>query len=268
VVVYASRPVRAALEAAAAHVGSGVPLRSDGDIVRFGTDPLGVQVFAADEGRGGAAAAVIREVASACGVPLVLVRVGPRACPGPGRARAPAAGDPSLAVERARLAAWRLHHRATRRPAPAPFVYCCYGGAHTSVVCAAIHLGRLPSGRTPSAREIASIDGFDAKPPLPSGRLVGVDDAGSPVCVIGAGPLWRRVEGIASNLFAYWESRPVVVATLGRASALTRVGGILSHRLLPRAAFGRHLAAEGVRRCYPRLVDLVRRARRKPFCAP
>ena len=39
--------------------------------------------------------------------------------------------------------------------------YCCYGGAHTSVTCASIHLGYLPDDRVPEAREFWAVPFYD-----------------------------------------------------------------------------------------------------------
>ena len=43
-------------------------------------------------------------------------------------------------------------------------IYSCYGGAHSSVVASAIHLGYLPMNRIPTEDEILSIPYYDQSP--------------------------------------------------------------------------------------------------------
>lgn len=158
------------------------------------------------------------------------------------------------------------------RPVPEPaagdggprVVYYCYGGVHTSVVAAAIHLGRLPRDRVPDAGEILSLPAFDPReaPPLGSPRWLGRDAAGVPVGSLGLGPCRRlaagTVRGALRALGADVE-RLILVPVLERTGWLVRVGGLLSRRLGVRA-LGARLVAEGIRRSYPALAAAVRGA--------
>lgn len=140
-------------------------------------------------------------------------------------------------------------------------IYSCFGGAHSSPVAAAIHLGRLPSHRLPTDEELLSIDGFDRTTSDDYGRLrhVGADEAGHRIYVLGRGPGASAVErafffGYALAGGAGGEVR--FVHTLPCVNAAMRIGGYLSRGLgLP--ALGRPLVLSGTRRAYPRLVELV-----------
>ncbi|HCX78095.1 MAG TPA: hypothetical protein DG577_01645, partial [Firmicutes bacterium] len=42
-------------------------------------------------------------------------------------------------------------------------IYHCYGGAHSSVTAAAVHVGLLARDKTPSRLELVSLPYFDAQ---------------------------------------------------------------------------------------------------------
>ena len=65
--------------------------------------------------------------------------------------------------------------------------YCCYGGAHTSVTCACIHLGYLPDDRIPAASEFLSVPYYDKMENRDLGTPVfmGRDEMGWDIYIIG-----------------------------------------------------------------------------------
>lgn len=163
------------------------------------------------------------------------------------------------------------------RPAPAPpraepasdgtrcVVYHCFGGAHTSVVAGAIHLGLLPA--RPSWRQIATFPLFDRTPTRDRGLplYLGTDDRGQRVYAMGRGRDTRATALILDGLLhaLRLDGRVTQHDTLACAGPLTKLGGYLSRRLgLVRP--GRALAALGVARDVPRLLRVVEAARRAP----
>ena len=50
-------------------------------------------------------------------------------------------------------------------------IYNCYGGAHSSVTAAAIHLQMLPETRKPSAAELLNLPYYDAQVGKDHGRI-------------------------------------------------------------------------------------------------
>lgn len=163
------------------------------------------------------------------------------------------------------------------RPAPPPpaaepvsdgtrcVVYHCFGGAHTSVVAAAIHLGLLPT--RPSWHEVAAFPLFDRTPTRDRGwpLYLGTDERGRRVYAMGRGRDGRSTALVLDGLLRalHLDGRLVNHDTLVCAGPLTKLGGYLSRRLgLVRP--GRTLAAVGVTRDIPRLLRVVEQARASP----
>ncbi len=163
------------------------------------------------------------------------------------------------------------------RPAPPPpvadpvsdgtrcVVYHCFGGAHTSVVAAAIHLGLLPA--RPCWQQVAAFPLFDRTPTADRGwpMYLGTDERGRRVYAMGRGRDGRGTALVLDGLLRalHLDGRLVNHDTLACAGPLTKLGGYLSRRLgLVRP--GRTLAAVGVTRDLPRLLRVVEQARRPP----
>ncbi|MGI6038556.1 MAG: DUF3189 family protein, partial [Limnochordia bacterium] len=68
-------------------------------------------------------------------------------------------------------------------------VYSCYGGAHSSPVAAAIHLGLLPPGEVPTATQLMKIPYYERVTAQLRGQLLfcGEDNFGHQVYVLGRG---------------------------------------------------------------------------------
>ena len=65
--------------------------------------------------------------------------------------------------------------------------YHCFGGAHTSITCASIHLNFLPRDRIPKTYEFKAIPFYDKMENKELGKPVymGQDDMGWDIYVIG-----------------------------------------------------------------------------------
>jgi len=144
-------------------------------------------------------------------------------------------------------------------------LYHCFGGAHTSVVAGAIHLGLLPE--RPSWRQVAAFPLFDRTATRDRGwpLYLGTDDRGRRVYAMGRGRDTRGTALVLEGLLRalQLDGRVTHHDTLACAGPLTKLGGYLSRRLgLVRP--GRTLAALGVTRDIPRLLRVVEEARRSP----
>ncbi|PTM58665.1 DUF3189 family protein [Desmospora activa] len=138
-------------------------------------------------------------------------------------------------------------------------IYHCYGSAHSSVVAAAIHLGRLPTERLPTKEEVLHLPDFDRARSEEIGTLFfkGEDQRGTMVYTVGFGHHWEAgVRALRSMLEIHGAEGFHLVRALDSITWLTKVGGSLSrHYGWP--AVGRPLAAWGIRRSYPKLLALV-----------
>lgn len=209
------------------------------------------------------------ELVTLPGVPWLL-RLIARVWPGPAAAwswRVAAravAGVPSPAAPSSRRTAG-LSSEAPRRL----YLYHCYGGAHTSVTCANLHLGRLPLHRRARIREILSQPAFDLVPhhQIGTALCLGRDEEGHPVYCLGLDGGKQRLLAALLQLLAALGSRVEIrpCHALTHANALMRVGGFLSRRLglvIP----GRPLVALGVWLAYPRMAAMVRQFRSGSSC--
>ncbi|MGI6188915.1 MAG: DUF3189 family protein [Clostridiales bacterium] len=143
--------------------------------------------------------------------------------------------------------------------------YHCFGGAHTSITCASIHLNFLPRDRIPKTYEFKAIPFYDKMENKELGKPVymGQDDMGWDIYVIGMKDGKNVViPAIKSYLNANYVSHPeaLFVSALVQLHPITAIGGITSRRLgLP--CIGRPMTVWGIRRSYPHLVDLVNRVK-------
>ena len=143
-------------------------------------------------------------------------------------------------------------------------VYHCYGGAHSSVTAAAIHLGVLDPEKVPGKEELLALALFDRQTQDGHGRLhfFGFDEWGNQVYSVGCrnmGPVLERVLQETAALLGFG-GELLFVDTLHCVSVKMRIGGYISRRL-GLIACGRPLVVQGTRETYPRLVQLVRRVK-------
>jgi hypothetical protein len=143
--------------------------------------------------------------------------------------------------------------------------YYCFGGAHTSVTCASIHLGFLPDNRIPRPDEFLAVPYYDKmdNDKLGTPVYVGRDEFGWDIYVMGIKRGNRVViPAIKSYLYASGinDRNVLFVNALVKLHPITSFGGF-SSRKLHMVNFGRPLTIWGIRRSYPIFVDLVRRVK-------
>ncbi|OAT86409.1 DUF3189 family protein [Desulfotomaculum copahuensis] len=140
-------------------------------------------------------------------------------------------------------------------------IYYCFGGTHSSVTAAAIHLGLLPRDRLPPAGEIAAIPWFDRRDTRQQGipAFLGRDDRGNEVYVLGWPGRPQLIELVYAGLagiFSLPAGSYKLVNVKEHVNLIMKAGGFLSRRL-GWVTLGRPLAARGIRRAYPALRALV-----------
>ncbi|NLZ93585.1 MAG: DUF3189 family protein [Firmicutes bacterium] len=139
-------------------------------------------------------------------------------------------------------------------------IYHCYGGAHSSVVAAAIHLGKLNPEKIPTTTELLQLALFDRQTDEGHGQLhfFGFDEWQNQVYSVGCRNVGETVEkillGVAKILGVDHEL--FFIDTLHCVSLKMRIGGYLSRRLglIP---LGRPLVVAGTKEAYANLAALV-----------
>lgn len=145
-------------------------------------------------------------------------------------------------------------------------IYHCWGGAHSSVTAASIHLGILPADRVPTKEEFLRLAYFDRQRPQDHGKIfvLGVDEYGHKICFMGrrfyGEIVIRAIRGIGKvhhldiNQVLFVDAMPCV-------NFLMMLGGSVS-RALHIIAIGRPVVIRGTQQSYNRLVQLVEKAKK------
>lgn len=146
-------------------------------------------------------------------------------------------------------------------------IYSCYGGAHTSIVAAAIHMGILPIHRIPSYQEIVQVPFYDATETKDIGQpiFMGIDQRGNQVFVMGMG---SNRGACASLLYDYvnlvhpsYQRKILIVNSIALINLPIRIGGFLS-RKLRLITIGKPLTVFGIIKKYESFVLLVNNVKR------
>jgi hypothetical protein len=140
-------------------------------------------------------------------------------------------------------------------------LYHCYGGTHSSIIAANLHLGRL-SWHTTQGTELLALTHFDQLDGNHLGLIIphGQDEGGNLVCTVAR----RREVRLAENLLLSYSkllgTELVMVNALSPLGSLARVGGFLSRRW-GAISLGRLLLTGGCLRVWPRFLELVGQTR-------
>ncbi|QUH20931.1 DUF3189 family protein [Alkaliphilus sp. B6464] len=141
-------------------------------------------------------------------------------------------------------------------------IYTCYGGAHSSIVASAIHMGYLPVDRIPTKEEILNIPYYDQSPKEFRGTpiYIGTDEKLREIYALGMGPYRREYTEIAYN-FAFQLSNDVkkniqIINVIPLLSFSVKIGGFLSRRV-GLIKLGRPLTVAGIQKRYNLFIELV-----------
>lgn len=144
-------------------------------------------------------------------------------------------------------------------------IYHCWGGSHSSVTAAAIHLGLLPSDRIPVKEEFLHTKHFDHQWPSDRGKIfpLGIDEYGHQICFMGrtfyAEIIMRAVKGVA-KVHHLHPSHIIFVDVMSCVNYVMMLGGSVS-RALHLIAVGRPIVIRGTQQSYGQLVALVNKVK-------
>ncbi len=148
-------------------------------------------------------------------------------------------------------------------------IYCCYGGAHSSPIAAAIHLGYLSLRSYPTAEQLWELPYFDKTDGNDRGNtmFVGMDEDGHEIYICGRGREKKGIEqAIRSGIrLADGNEREVLfVNTLSAVNLWMRIGGYLS-RQWKLTKIGRPIVIFGSQLAFPNLVQIVDETKKKVY---
>lgn len=139
-------------------------------------------------------------------------------------------------------------------------IYHCFGGSHSSVTAAALHIGILNKGKVPDPEDLMALPYYDKTNDDDFGsiRFMGTDELGNDVFVMGKKSLGDRfgklLMGIAEILGQ--EDQLIVVNCMDQVNWSMKLGGFTSRRMRM-APLGRPVVTWGTRQAFAQLVNLV-----------
>ena len=140
-------------------------------------------------------------------------------------------------------------------------IYHCYGGTHTSVLAASIHVGKINKEKLPDNKEINELKYFDDVSPKDYGKLhfVGMDELGNEIYSCGMKKSASIVKKALKDILKIYNLQPEEIyfaSTLGLVTFSIRIGGFLS-RHLGLIRLGRPLVIYGSRSNFYNIVNFV-----------
>lgn len=142
-------------------------------------------------------------------------------------------------------------------------IYHCFGSAHSSIVAAAIHLGKLPKHRHVLPEDILSLPDFDLVRNDSIGHLYfkGHDEYGNKVYTLGMGAETQIVKRAIQSMINMGTKKQhsfYFAEALPHINTVAKFGGALSRRY-GIVKLGRFLAAQGICQSYNNLLTFVER---------
>jgi hypothetical protein len=144
-------------------------------------------------------------------------------------------------------------------------IYHCYGGTHSSVTAAAIHLGWLPEDRIPGPEMFMQIPLYDRQEACEHGHVffMGIDEHGYEVYLTARRSRPEILEKVFAGLagiFGISTSSYRLVNAMGQVNWRMRIGGFLSRRW-GLSTVGRPVVIMGTQAAYFGLVELVKKTK-------
>ncbi len=140
-------------------------------------------------------------------------------------------------------------------------IYHCFGGTHSSVLCAAIHLGIIPDHQLPGYQDLIDLPYYDKVYSSQVGTIfhMGRDDQGRDIYILGCrncGPMVEKITGEMNQLLGIDQNEVVMVDTTPCLNIIIKIGGYLSRRL-GLTGTGRFLLHRGICLAFPKFKELV-----------
>jgi hypothetical protein len=145
-------------------------------------------------------------------------------------------------------------------------IYHCFGGSHSSVTAAALHLGMLDKTRIPTREQLMDVPYYDKTSDEDFGsiRYMGTDEFGHDVYVLGKKSLDNRYSTILMGVAEILGSQDqlILVNCVDRINWSMKIGGFTSRRMRL-VLLGRPMVTWGTQRAFNQLVNLVEITRLK-----
>ncbi|MBS4023032.1 MAG: DUF3189 family protein [Dethiobacter sp.] len=145
-------------------------------------------------------------------------------------------------------------------------IYHCYGGAHSSIVAAAIHLGKFKSDKEIDNEELMKLTLFDRQSKEAHGQIhfFDFDEEGRQVYSVGCRNAGETVKKTLLEVAKIFDKEKDLhfKDTLHCVNIKMRVGGYISRRL-GLVKLGRPIVLNGTRQAYPKLVELVAQTKKE-----
>ncbi|BAF59793.1 hypothetical membrane protein [Pelotomaculum thermopropionicum SI] len=144
-------------------------------------------------------------------------------------------------------------------------IYHCYGGAHSSVTAASIHLGLLPADRIPSQEMFWSIPLYDRQEPYQHGHIffMGRDEMGNEVYVTarrGRAEILENIIAGLAGIFKIPQNSFLLVNVMHKVNLRMKFGGYLSRRW-GLIRLGRPIVTWGTQAAYFEVARLVQKVK-------
>lgn len=144
-------------------------------------------------------------------------------------------------------------------------IYHCYGGAHSSVTAASIHLGFLPADRVPDSEALCQLPFYDRQGHDQHGHFffMGRDECGHEVFFTARRSRLVVLENIVKGLAEIFDipsTEYLLVNVMQNVNWAMKLGGYLSRRC-GLIKIGRPIVTLGTRRAYFRIADLVQQVK-------
>ncbi|KHF39902.1 DUF3189 family protein [Halalkalibacter okhensis] len=147
------------------------------------------------------------------------------------------------------------------------YIYNCYAGTHSSALCAAYHLNKIPNDRIPTKEEILGIDIFNKLTSKSIGKLIyhGMDEEDNQVFTLGRGLSHKMITAISELLLLLegkgYEHEKVICSNASPTVPLEMTfGGLFSHKMHIDFV-GIPLLVKGAQRTYPNISKLVKKTK-------
>ncbi|OPY58930.1 MAG: hypothetical protein A4E55_00536 [Pelotomaculum sp. PtaU1.Bin035] len=146
-------------------------------------------------------------------------------------------------------------------------IYHCYGGAHSSVTAASVHLGLLPVDRVPGREMFWDITFYDRQENDEHGHIffMGRDENGNEVYFSARRSKPDVLENIFKDLAGIFDIPPdryLLVNVMHNVNWIMKLGGCLSRRW-GLIKIGRPIVTMGTQIAYFGIVGLVRQIKNK-----
>ncbi|WP_066640053.1 DUF3189 family protein [Desulfolucanica intricata] len=145
-------------------------------------------------------------------------------------------------------------------------IYHCYGGAHSSVTAAAIHLGQLPEDSIPAVKDFEKLKLYDWQTQNEHGNIyyIGTDKYNNEIYILGRRKMAETLNILLKDLYSIFniDSNIMLVDASKHINLIMCIGGILSRRL-NFVKLGKSIVIRGTQKSYPYLVALVREVKKR-----